>query len=217
MSLEDGNWLNKGFESVRASKNKIYIAKKKIQTFRQDEVGKLVKAERTTRKQVIRKLLFVAPFVWIPFLFRWGFYVYYHCVCVAEGMRIDRYELLQKVETTLCPKEALRSLEWKREYARGGSELIIVQYHSNNQAMTLFAAPGSLGGIIGSRISADGRITRYVNKIKSLTKQGQSFWFFPCLIHLWLPILFLLLFTYGIGMIWIEASAEEPKDKANHT
>ena len=202
---------------MRASKNKIYISKKKIQTIRQDEVGKLVKAERTTQKQVIRKLLFVAPFVWIPFLFCVAFGRCYHYECVDEGIRIERYKLFQKVETTLCPKEALRSLEWKREYASDGSEFIIVQYHSNNQAMTLFAAPGSLGGIIGSRISADGRITRYVNKIKSLTKQGQSFWFFPCLIHLWLPILFLLLFTCGIGMIWIEASAEEPKEKANHT
>ena len=211
------NWLNKGIGSVRASKKKIYILKKKVQTIQQDEFEKLVKAERTTRKQVIRKLLFVAPFVWIPVLFRGGFGIYYHCECVEEGIRIDRYELLQKVETTLCPRDAFRSLEWKREYARGGSELIIVQYHSNNQVMTLFAAPGSLGGMIGSRISADGRINRYINKIKNLTKQGQTLWLFPCLAHLWFPILVLLGFTCAIGNAWIECSAEEPKGKSNPT
>lgn len=198
---------------MKPVKNKIYIAKEKIQTLRQGEVRKLVKAERTTRKQVIRKLLFVAPFVWIPVLFRGGFGIYYHCECVEEGIRIDRYELLQKVETTLCPREAFRSLEWKREYARGGSELIIVQYHSNNQVMTLFAAPGALGGIIGSRISADGRINRYINKIKNLTKQGQTLWLFPCLAHLWFLILFLSAWTCGIGKLWIEFSVEKPKGK----
>ena len=202
---------------MRASKNKIYISKKKIQPLQQDEVGKLVKAERTTRKQVIRKLLFVAPFIWIPFLFRVGFGIYYHCECVEEGIRIDRYELLQKVETTLCPRDALHSLEWKREYARGGSELIIVQYHSNNQVMTLFAAPGHLGGMIGSRISADGRIKRYINKIKKLTKQGQTLWLFPCLANSWLPILVLLGFTCAIGNAWIFCSAEDPKEKSNPT
>ncbi len=198
---------------MRASKNKIYILKKKVQTIQQDEFEKLVKAERTTRKQVIRKLLFVAPFVWIPVLFRGGFGIYYHCECVEEGIRIDRYELLQKVETTLCPRDALHSLEWKREYARDGSESITVQYYSNNQVMTLFAAPGSLGGTIGSRISADGRINRYINKIKNLTKQGQTFWLFPGIALLWFLILFLSVWTYGIGKLWIEFSVEKPKGK----
>ena len=45
---------------MKPVKNKLYISKEKMQTIRQDEVGKLVKAERTTRKQVIRKLLFAA-------------------------------------------------------------------------------------------------------------------------------------------------------------
>ena len=202
---------------MRASKNKIYISKKKIQTIRQDEVGKLVKAERTTRKQVIRKLLFVAPFVWIPFLFCVAFGRCYHYECVDEGIRIERYKLFQKVETTLCPRDALHSLEWKREHARNGSESITVQYYSNNQIMTLFEVSGHLGGMIGSRISADGRIHRYINKIKNLTKQGQTFWLFPGLAHLWFLILFPLAWTYGIGKLWIEFSAEDPKGKSNPT
>lgn len=211
------NWLNKGIGSVRASKNKIYIAKEKVQTLRQKELEKLVKAERTTRKQVIRKLLFVASFVWIPILFCAAFGRCYHYECVDEGIRIERYKLFQKVETTLCPRDALHSLEWKREYARDGSESITVQYYSNNQVMTLFAAPGSLGGTIGSRISADGRINRYINKIKNLTKQGQTFWLFPGLALLWFLILFLSVWTYGIGKLWIEFSVEKPKEKSNPT
>ena len=198
---------------MRTLRSRIYISKEKIQTLQQDEVGKLVKAERTTRKQVIRKLLFVAPFVWIPILFCAAFGRCYHFECVDEGIRIERYKLFQKVETTLCPRDALHSLEWKREHARGGSEFIIVQYHSNNQVMTLFAAPGSLGGMIGSRISADGRINRYINKIKNLTKQGQTLWLFPGLALLWFLILFLSVWTYGIGKLWIEFSVEKPKVK----
>ena len=202
---------------MKPSKSRIYISKKKIQTIRQDEVGKLVKAERTTRKQVIRKLLFVASFVWIPLLFCAAFGRCYHYECVDEGIRIERYKLFQKVETTLCPRDALHSLEWKREHGRKGSESITVQYYSNNQVMTLFEASGHLGGMIGSRISADGRINRYINKIKNLTKQGQTFWLFPGLAHLWFLILFPLVWTYGIGKIWIECSAEDPKEKSNPT
>ena len=83
--------------------------------------------------------------------------------------------------------------------------------------MTLFEASGHLGGMIGSRISADGRITRYINKIKNLTKQGQTFWIFPGLAHLWFLILFLSAWTCGIGKLWIEFSVEDSKDKANPT
>lgn len=196
---------------MKPVKNKIYISKEKVQTFRQNEVGKLVKAERTTRKLIIRKILFVAPFVWIPILFRAGFGIYYHYECVDDGIRIERYAWLQKVETTLCPRNALRSLEWKKEYSRKGSEFIRVQYRSNNQVMTLFKASGRPGGVLGSLLSADGRIRRYVTQIKSLTKPGQTLWFFPGLFYLWVWILFLLAFTCLIGKFWIYFSAEAPE------
>ena len=134
---------------MRASKNKIYIAKEKIQTLQQGEVRKLVKAERTTRKQVIRKLLFVTPFVWIPFLFFVGFHDYYHYECVDEGIWVSRYALLQKVETSFCSRESLNLLEWKLMRSRG-TESITVQFCANNQVATLFKTSWRPCGYFGA-------------------------------------------------------------------
>ena len=209
---------------MRASKNKIYIAKEKIQTLQQGEVGKLVKAERMTRKQVIRKLLFVTPFVWSLILILFGFQCSYYCECVEEGIRINRYDYLRKVETTICPTKSLNALQVKREYRHGGgrrgggSVFIVVQCHMDNQIVTLLEAPVNPRGRLGSLFSLERKITHYyLNKIKQLTTPGQTLWLFPYLCMWWTVIPFLLVFTLGIGKLWIEFSAEEPKNKVNHT
>lgn len=196
---------------MRTLRSRIYISKEKIQTLQQDEVGKLVKAERTTRKQVVRKLLFVTPFVWIPFLFFVGFHDYYHYECVDEGIWVSRYALLQKVETSFCSRNSLRSLEWKRVRSRR-TESVTIQFRMNNQVVTLFKTAWRPCGFWSER-----KITRYVNQIKNLTKQGQTLWLFPLLENCWYMILFLSAWTCAIGKLWIECSAEDSKEKSNPT
>ena len=202
---------------MRASKNKIYIAKEKIQTLQQGEVRKLVKAERTTRKQVIRKLLFVAPFVWIPILLLSGFQSGYYCECVDEGIRINRYAYLRKVETYLCPRESLSTLQATRvsAYRYVG---ICLQYTVNNQIMTLLEAPVQPRSGRRSLFSVERKIAHYyLDKVKQLTTRGQKVWFFPHLLT-WLGLIpFSLVFTCGVGFLCIQFSAEDPRGKSNPT
>ena len=202
---------------MRASKNKIYIAKEKIQTLQQGEVRKLVKAERTTRKQVIRKLLFVAPFVWIPILLLSGFQSGYYCECVDEGIRINRYAYLRKVETYLCPRESLSTLQATRvsAYRYVG---ICLQYTVNNQIMTLLEAPVQPRSGSSSFFSVERKIAHYyLDKVKQLTTRGQKVWFFPHLLT-WLGLIpFSLVFTCGVGFLCIQFSAEDPRGKSNPT
>lgn len=188
---------------MKLSKNRICISKKKLQTLRQDEVEKLVKTKRITRKQAIRKILLIAPFVWIFFLLFAVSIDHYHYECIDGGIQIARYAHFRKIETYFCPRESLSTLQMERV---SGYKYVDthVHYTANNQIMTLFEVPGSPR-------AAQEQITRYVNKIKNLTQPGQTLWLFPQVIKCCCFIPFLLLFTLGIGFFYIQFNVEDAK------
>ena len=188
---------------MKPSKSRMYISKEKIQTIRQDEVRKLVKTERTTRKQAIRKILFVAPFVWIFFLLFAVSFDYYCYECVDGGIQIERYAHFRKIKTYFCPRESLSTLEVRRVSGRRYVDTHVL-YTANNQVMRLFEVPGS------PRATRD-EVTRYVSQIKSLTTPGQTLWLFPQVIKSCCFIPFLFLFTLGIGFHYIQFSVEDSK------
>ena len=185
---------------MNSAKKKIYISKEQNHTVQQAYVKECVKRTQMSLKRAICNILLVSPISLILGLGLFGFQHYYRYECVEEGIKIDKYEYTQKVETYLCPNASLRSLlgEWS-SFGRGPGSLI-VQYKVNNQTMTLFET--TAWGFL------NGRVNRYINEIGQLTQQGQTLWIFPYIGTWWFLIPFLLFTNFVIGCAYINLNVE---------
>ena len=97
---------------MKPSKNRICISKKKIQTLRQDEVEKLVKTKRITRKQAIRKILLIAPFVWIFFLLFAVSIDHYHYEVLMVEFRLHGTHIFERLKPIFARENPSAHYKW---------------------------------------------------------------------------------------------------------